>query len=326
MRSPARRAVVLAMAAGLATPRLAAQRVEGRRRIAVLMGGVPDPDMVTALTRDLASRGWIDGRTAEITWRFGEGSRESMRAHALELMRTKPHVMVVRSATALSEARKVSGDTPMVFVSVSDPVGNGFVSNLQRPGGWLTGFANLDHAIAGKWLELLREVAPATRRVLVIQSPLNPSWPGWIRTIDAAAPALGFTVERGPIRDVRDIEPTLIAFARKPGGGMIVLPDPALATQRDTLPALATRLRLPAVYGGAGYDRGAGLLFYGADPGELSRDTADYIDRILRGEKPGNLSVQEPRRFMLVLNASAARALGLALPASLLARADRVVD
>jgi putative ABC transport system substrate-binding protein len=215
-----------------------------------------------------------------------------MRAQALELVRMKPDVMIVRSATALREARKVSGDTPMVFVSVSDPLGNGFVTNLSRPGGSLTGFANLDYAFAGKWLELLREAAPAVRRVLVIQSPFNPNWTGWIRSVESAAPALGLRVERGAIRELRELEPTIAGFARRPDGGMIVLPDPGLSTQHDALPrhrdpsSAADRVRRHR------FDDGAGLVFYGVESAALSRDTARYVDRILRGEKPGNLPVQ----------------------------------
>jgi putative ABC transport system substrate-binding protein len=292
MASPARRAVVLAMAGRLASPRLAAQRVRGEaahrdpdgRRAGFRLGRIDH-----ARPREQRV---VEGRTAEIAWRWAEGSRESMRAQALELMRSNPDIIVVRSATALREARKVSGDTPMVFVSVSDPLGNGFVTSLSRPGGSLTGFANLDYAFAGKWLELLREAAPAVRRVLVIQSPFNPNWPGWIRSVESAAPALGLRVERGAIRELRELEPTIAGFARRPDGGMIVLPDPGLSTQHEY--AACHRDPASAADRVRRFDlrsrRRTGLLR--RESAALSRDTARYVDRILRGEKPGNLPVQ----------------------------------
>jgi putative ABC transport system substrate-binding protein len=303
-----------------------AQPAPATARVAVLMGGVSDPAWVESLERDLAALGWHGGRNLSIVFRWSDGDRAKMRAYASELASTKPDVLVVRSATALREARAVAPKLPTVFVSVSDPLQNGFVTNLSRPGGTLTGFANLDYAIAGKWLELIREVAPRTRRVLVVQSAANPNWPGWIAAVERASLALGVKIVRGGITDTRELDALVASFAREPDGALLVLPDPILSTMSDVLLGLAALHRLPAVYGGVGYENGSGLLYYGVDPADLSRNTARYVDRILRGEKPGDLPVQSPTRFQLVINARVARELGMSLPPALLARADRVVD
>ena len=293
------------------------------------MGGSDDPQGVAAfaaLRESLRQLGWTEGRNLEIRYRWGKGQATLMRTYAEELMRWKPDVIVVRSATALREVRSVAGEIPIVFVSVSDPVANGFVQSLARPGGHITGFSGLEHEMAGKWLQLLKEIAPHLTRVLALQSANNPNWPGWQRAIETYLPTVNLQLTRPTITDGAQIEPVISAFAREPNGGLIVLPDPFLQPYRTLIYNLAAKHRLPAIYGGAGYDSGEGLIYYGVDPVDLSRRSALYVNRILNGEKAGELPVQTPTKFELVVSMRAAKALGLAVPASVLVRADRVVE
>jgi putative ABC transport system substrate-binding protein len=324
-----RRQFVLFVSLLLAAGPARAQKSERLRRVAVLMGGSEDPQGVmafTALREGLRQLGWIEGRNLEIKYHWGEGQATLMRAHAEDLVKWKPDIIVVRSATALREVRRVAGAVPIVFVSVSDPVGNGFVPSLARPGGNITGFSNLEYEMAGKWLQLLKEIAPQVTRVLTLQGAGNPNWPGWQRAMETYVSAFNLQLMRPTITDGAQIEPLIAAFASEPNGGLIVLPDPFLQPHRALIFSLAAKHRVPAIYGGAGYDSGEGLIFYGVDTVDVSRRAAIYVNRILNGEKAGELPVQTPTKFELVVNKKAAKALGLAVPASLLVRADRVVE
>jgi putative ABC transport system substrate-binding protein len=321
-----RRQFLLCVAVLLSTPFASAQGRGTLRRVAVLTGGTTDPAWVAALRENLGQLGWIEDRNVVIDYRWGEGDAALMRKHAADLVSRKPDVMLVRSATALREARRAAGEIPIVFVSVSDPVGNGFVQSLAHPGGNITGFSNLDYDMAGKFLQLLKEVAPHVKRVFVLQSPNNPNWPGWLRAIDASASTLKLEVVRGSVTDGAQIEPTISAFARESNGGLLVLPDPFLRPQRDLIFNLAKRFRLPAVYGGGGFDNGKGLIYYGVDDTDFARQAALYVSRILNGEKAGTLPVQAPTKFKLHVSANVAKTLGLTLPASILVRADKVIE
>jgi len=326
MGSNRRRCFVVWTCALFVPPFVSAQERGKLRRVAVLMGGMNDPTWVRGLGESFGQLGWVENRNVVFEYRWGEGEAALMRKHAAELVKWKPDVFVVRSATALREAQRAAGDIPIVFVSVSDPVGNGFVNSLSRPGGNTTGFSNLDYDMAGQWLQLLKEVAPSAKRVLALQSSNNPNWPGWLRAIETSASALKLEVVRGNVTDRVQIEPTISAFAQQPNGGLIVLPDPFLAPEHDAILSLAKRHRLPAVYGGSGFDNGDGLIYYGVDLADLSRLAALYVNRILNGEKAGNLPVQAPTKFRLVVNLKLARTLGLVVPASILMRADRVIE
>jgi putative ABC transport system substrate-binding protein len=321
-----RRYFLMTLGVAFVAPLASGQRPAKTRRIAVLMGGIQDPTWVEALRDSLKQRGWIDQHNVVIEYRWAEGDASLMRGYATELVNGKPDIIVVRSATALREASRAAGEIPIVFVSVSDPVGNGFVQSLARPGRNITGFSNLDYEMAGKWLQLLREVAPHVKRVLVLQSPNNPNWPGWLHSIDSSAEAMSLTVVRGSVTDRAQVEPVISKFARAPNGGLLVLPDPFLAPQRDLIVSSAARYRLPAVYGGTGFDNGDGLIFYGVDSTEFPRYAALYVDRILKGESPANLPVQAPTKFKLIVNSNVAKALGLTVPASIGLRADKVVE
>ncbi|HVE51144.1 MAG TPA: ABC transporter substrate-binding protein [Casimicrobiaceae bacterium] len=299
------------------------------RRIAFLLGGIddaPGKETTVAFREALAALGWIDGRNLVIDERFAAGQAALLQQHAQELVQRTPDVIVVRSSTALREMRRVSGAIPLVFVSVSDPVRAGYVKSLARPGGNMTGFMNLDYDMTGKWLQLLKEIAPKVTRVLILQGANNPNWPGWLRSFEAALPAFGLTIAPAGIKDRAEIEQAIGAFARTPNGGMIVLPDPFLAPSRAAILELAARHRLPAVYGGSIFNTGEGLVYYGFDQREMGRLAAGYVDRILKGEKAGELPIQAPTKFELIISTRVAKALGLTVPATLLVRADRVFE
>jgi putative ABC transport system substrate-binding protein len=324
-----RRQFLLCVSLLLAASVTEGQKGEKLRRVAVLMGGSEDPQGVAAfaaLREGLRQLGWIEGRNLDIKYHWGKGQVTSIRAYAEDLVKWKPDIIVVRSATALREVRSVAGEVPIVFVSVSDPVGNGFVQSLARPGGHITGFSNLEYEMAGKWLQLLKEIAPKVTRVLTLQGASNPNWRGWQRAMETYVSAVNLQLTRPTITDGAQIEPVIAAFAREPNGGLIVLPDPFLQPHRALIFSLAAKHRVPAIYGGGGYDSGEGLIFYGVDAVDLSRRAAVYVNRILNGEKAGELPVQTPTKFELVVNIKAAKALGLAVPTSLLVRADRFIE
>jgi len=302
---------------------------EDLRRVAVLIGGNDDShgqEAFAAFREGLRQLKWIEGQNLVIEPRWGKGQAALMRAYALELVKWKPDVIVVRSATALRELRRVSGAIPVVFVQVSDPVANGFVESMARPGANITGFSNLEYEMAGKWLQLLKEIAPSVRRVLALQSANNPNWPGWLHAIESSLPAVNLQLTRSKITDEVQLVRAISDFAREPNGGLIVLPDPFLQPYRHSILDLAAKHRLPAVYGGAGFESGECLIYYGVDAVDLSRQSATYVSRILNGEKAGDLPVQAPTKFQLIVNKKVALALGLAISPSLLVRADRVIE
>jgi putative ABC transport system substrate-binding protein len=306
-----------------------AQGREKTRRVAVLTGSGASTQgqlQLASLRDSLRGLGWIEGQNLVLEHRWGEGKAAVMRVQAEDLMRTAPEVFVVRSATALREVRRIAGEIPIVFVSVSNPVGNGFVKNLAHPGGNITGFSNLEFEMAGKWLQLLKESAPRLERVLALQSANNPSWPGWTQALEAAAPALKLRIVRGGVRAPEDIEPAIAGFVHDPNGGMVVLPDPFLAPHRTRVVSLAARYRVPAIYGNSEYVEAGALLFYGVNVSELPKRVGAYVSRILKGEKAGDLPVQAPTEYDLVVNMPAAKALGLAIPPSVLLRASRVIE
>jgi len=323
-----RRQLLLGASALLLASRLSAQRAEKVRRVAVLSGSVESSQgqlQLAAFKDSLRELGWVEGRNLALEHRWGEGKASLMRAHAEDLVKGKPDVIVVRSATALRETRRLAGDIPIVFVSVSNPVANGFVKDLAHPGGNITGFSNLDFDMAGKWLQLLKETAPRLQRVLALQSVNNPSWSGWVQALEIRAAALKLGVVRGGLRTPDEIESTIARFAAKPNGGVVVLPDPFLTPHRTQIVSLAARYRVPAIYGNPEYIDAGAFLFYGVNLADLPKRLAAYVNRILNGEKAGDLPVQAPTEFDLVVNQHAAKALGIAVPPAVLLRASRVI-
>jgi len=322
-----------AVAAPLLWPLAArAQRTDRiMRRLGVLMAiAANDPEArrrVAAFEHGLRELGWIDGRNISIDYRWASDDPELLRSEAAALVAAAPDLIFANSTPLLTALRKESTTLPMVFVQVTDPVGQGLVANLARPGGNVTGFTNFEFAIGGKWLQTLKEIAPAVTRVAVVFNPQTAPYAGaLLRPIEAAAAKLAVASMALPAVDAAAIEAAITAFARTPDGGLIVLPDVSTVHHRDLIIALAARHRLPAVYPYRFYAVSGGLLSYGTDVDEVFRRAAGYVDRILKGEKPGDLPVQAPGKFETVVNLKTAKALGLDTSPFLLARADEVIE
>jgi putative tryptophan/tyrosine transport system substrate-binding protein len=327
-----------AAAALIAWPRAArAQQPERMRRIGVLMAiAESDPDAkprTTALQQRLQELGWTIGRTIRIDYRWPTamtaGSRadfDRMLFDVKDLAGTRPDAILATGTPMVAALKQETGTVPIVFVQVADPVGSGLVPGLARPGENITGFTNYEYSIGGKWLQMLKEIAPQVVRVMFIVSRNNAAWPGFWREIEAAAPSFGVEVSTADFDDAAEIEGAIAAFAREPNGGLIVQPDQVTVVHRELISTLAARNRLPAVYPFRTFATIGGLMSYGIDVPDMYRQAAGYIDRILRGEKPADLPVQAPTKFELVINLRTANALGLTVSPTLLARADEVIE
>jgi putative tryptophan/tyrosine transport system substrate-binding protein len=307
-----------------------AQKNDRVRRVGVIMGFAQNDEVwqayLATFRQGLQELGWTGGRNIRFDYRFTGESTERMRIVAKEMVAFAPDVIFVSTNSVVSATLNATRSIPVVFTWVSDPVGSGFVPNLARPGGNITGFHNFEPAIGGKWLDLLRQIAPGLRRVAVIHVPDIVPNVAFLRVVEAAAPAFDITVTAGEVRNAADIERVLPAFAQDGGGGLIVTPSALTATRRDLIIALAARLGLPAIYSFRFYAASGGLMSYGIDQLELVRAAASYVDRILRGEKPASLPVQAPTKYETVFNLKTAKALGLTIPETLLATADEVIQ
>jgi ABC-type uncharacterized transport system substrate-binding protein len=307
-----------------------AQQAERMRRIGVLTTLEADDPVsrarAAAFVQGLQELGWTDGRNVRIDYRWAAGDAERFRKYAAELVALAPDVILAAASPSLVALQQVSRTVPIVFVQVIDPVGGGFVDSLAQPGGNATGFTLYEYGISGKWLELLKEIAPGLTRAAVIRDPTLTSGTGQFAAIQAVAPSVGVEVSPVNVRDPGEIERALTAFARSPNGGLIVTASPPAVVHRDLIVTLATRHRLPAVYWQRFYVAGGGLIAYGPDPVDQYRRAAGYVDRILKGEKPAHLPVQAPTKYELVVNLKTAKALGIEMPASVLARADEVIE
>jgi putative tryptophan/tyrosine transport system substrate-binding protein len=306
-----------------------AQQPERMRRIGALMGIAPDdPEghaRIAAFVEKLHELGWSEGRNLRIEVRWGVADAERIRQNAAELVALAPDIILANTSLAVLALRNASRTLPIVFVTVIDPVGQGFVDSLARPGGNTTGFTLSEYGIAGKWLELLKEVA-TVRRVAVLRDPTSALGGGQLGSIQAVAHSLG--VELNPIseRDAGEIERGIMSFAQSSKGGLIVTASATTAVYRDLIIGLAARHHLPAIYPFRFHALSGGLMSYGPDPIDQFRRAAVYIDRILKGDKPADLPVQAPTRYELVINLKTAKALGLDVPATLLATADEVIE
>ena len=326
--------IALAGAATASLPSMArGQPADQRRRIGVLMGVSDDAEgqsRISALRQTLHGLGWEEGRNIIIDVRWAAGDVQRAQSHATELIDLAPTVIVANSALAVSALRQATNVIPIVFVQLNDPVGQGFVASLARPGANITGFLNFEPAMAGKWLEILKEVMPTLSRVAVIynQATAARGSGGGIHMplLEAVAPALRISLSPLAARDASDIDRLIGEFARTPGGGIIVLPDVFNTVNRETIVAAAARGRLPAIYPYRYYILSGGLISYGLEITDLYRRAASYIDRILKGAKPGDLPVQAPTKFELIINLKTAKALGLTVPPTLLAQADEVIE
>jgi putative tryptophan/tyrosine transport system substrate-binding protein len=308
-----------------------AQQGEQMRRIGVLTSGAAadDPDgqaRSAAFVQGLQQLGWTDGRNIRIDYRWGAGDADNMRKYAAELVALAPDVILAHSSQAVAPLLQATRTVPIVFVAVSDPVGAGYVDSLARPGGNATGFLLWEYSIAGKWLELLKEIAPRVTRAAVLRESSIAAGPALFGVIQAAAPSLGVELRPVDVRDAGEMERAITAFAQGPNGGLIVTGSTLAAIHRDLIVTLAARHKLPAVYFGRHFVTADGLMSYGPDFLDQFRRAAGYVDRILRGEKPSDLPVQAPTKFELVLNLKTAKALGLTVPDNLLATADEVIE
>jgi putative tryptophan/tyrosine transport system substrate-binding protein len=307
-----------------------AQQTERMRRIGVLTPFPADDAegqaRLTAFAQALQQAGWTLGQNLRLDYRWGDGKAETMRKHAAELAALAPDVILANSSAAVSPLLQVTRTVPIVFAGVADPVGAGYVESLARPGRNATGFTALEYSFAGKWLELMKEMAPRITRLAVLRDSAIAAGPGQFGVLQAFAPSLGLELRPIDVRDAGEIERSINAFTQGGNGGLVVTGSPAATAHRDPIVALAARNRLPAVYNAPFYCTAGGLICYGVDFLDQFRRAAGYVDRILRGEKPADLPVQAPTKYELVINLKTAKALGIEVPATLLARADEVIE
>jgi putative ABC transport system substrate-binding protein len=326
-----RRELLAALGGAAAWPVVArAQQPERMRRIGVLIPfSATDAEtqvLIAAFKQRFQELGWVDGRNVRFDYRYTDGNLERTRGAAGELVQFAPDAILAYANPAVSSLMQVTRTSPIVFTQASDPVGSGFVSNLSRPGGNITGFHSFERSIGAKWLEILTQVAPSVRRVAVVHHPNITANMAFVHAAEAASSTFGVTVSAAGVLSAPDIERTLTQFALTPDGGLIVAPAPPTFGNRQLIVDMAARLRLPAVYSYRFFVTSGGLLAYGIDGKDLWRAAASYIDRILRGEKPGELPVQLPTKYFLAINMNAANALGLKIPDKLLFTADEVIE
>jgi putative ABC transport system substrate-binding protein len=322
--------ISLVGSAAAAWPLPARAQQDPMRRIGVLNDYTEaDPvgqAQLAAFRYELGKLGWADGRNVRIDYRTGAADNDAIRTHAAEIIASRPDVVLAAGATITAALQRASRSVPIVFVNATDPVGGGLVASLARPGGNTTGFTQFEFGLSAKWLELLKEIAPAITRVAVIRDPTARTGGGQLGAIQAVAPSLG--IELTPIdpHEPDEMERALVAFASDKRSGLVVTTSRLARAHRDIIVALAGRHRLPAVYPFRVYVADGGLVSYGPDSTDPYRRAAGYIDRILKGEKPADLPVQAPIKYQLVVNLKTAKALGLDIPDSVLARADEVIE
>jgi putative ABC transport system substrate-binding protein len=308
-----------------------AARAQQPRRIGVLMGGYSQTDregqaQIAAILDTFQRLGWTDSRNVRFEYHWGTGDADRIKASAAELVHSAPDVIMVTGNPALAELHRLTSTIPIVFIQVADPVGSGFVAGLARPGGNITGFQGFDSAMGGKWLGVLKEAAPNLSRVAVLFSSDSAANVAFLRTAEAGAPSLGVTMTAIDVHDGGEIERAVGTFASRPDGGLIVMPHPYTTANRTSIIILAARYRLPAIYPFRFFAAEGGLMAYGDDQIDLWRRAAAYVDRILRGAKPGDLPVQAPTKFQLVVNMKTAKALGFDIPPGLPLHADEVIE
>jgi putative ABC transport system substrate-binding protein len=328
-----RRDFIACLGAGAAAWPLAvrAQQPERMRYIGVLMGSAADdPESqarIAAFAQGLAQLGWADGRNVQIDTRWATTNADDIRRHAAELAAIAPDVILAATGTlTVAPLLQATRTVPIVFVLVVDPVGAGFVASLAQPGGNATGFTIFEYGMSGKWLELLKEIAPGVTRAAVLRDPAIASGIGQFAAVQTVAPSLGVELSPVDVRDAGEIERAVTAFARSNNGGLIVTASALATRHRDLIITLAARHKLPAIYAGRWFVTDGGLLSYGPDYVGQFRQAASYVDRVLKGEKPADLPVQSATKYETVINLKTAKALGLMVPPSVLARANDVIE
>jgi putative ABC transport system substrate-binding protein len=307
-----------------------AQQPERMRRIGVIVPAAADDTeyqaRVAGFRQAMPRLGWTEGRNVRIEYRWSGGNAEDIRRYAAELLALEPDVILANGAQPLGLLRQLTRTVPIVFVAVVDPVGAGYVASLARPGGNITGFTNFEYSLSAKWLELLKEIAPGLTRAAVLRDPSVGSGMGQFGVIQAMASLLGVEVSPIDPREAQEIERAVTAFASKPNGCLIMTPTAFTTVHRELIITQAARHRLPAIYPFRYFVTGGGLISYGPDVVDQYRRAAGYIDRILKGEKPADLPVQAPTKYEMAINLKTAKALGLDVPATVLARADEVIE
>jgi putative tryptophan/tyrosine transport system substrate-binding protein len=307
-----------------------AQQQERMRRIGVLMNLASDDldssRRVTAFVQGLEELGWTDGRNLRIDTRWAAGDADRVRTYAGELVALAPDVILATGGTTVGPLQQTTRTVPIVFVQVPDPVGAGYVASLARPGGNATGFTNLEYGLSGKWLELLKQIAPRVTRAAVLRDPAVSDGIGQFAAMQGVAPSLGVELSPFGVRDASEIERAITTFSRGSDSGLIVTASALTILHRELIITLAARHRLPTVYPFRFFVTGGGLMSYGTELLDTYRQAASYIDRILKGEGPSDLPVQQPTKFELVINLKTAKALGITIPLLLLGRADEVIE
>jgi putative ABC transport system substrate-binding protein len=325
-----RRELIAAVGSAVAWPLAAKAQQPGRiRRIGILMNlSADDPESaarITAFVQGLQQLGWTGGRNIRIDYRWGAGDAERIRKYAAELVALAPDVILGVGAT-VDTLQRTTRSIPIVFVQVADPVGRGIVGNLAHPGGNATGFTSYEFSMSGKLLELLKQIAPSMTKAAVLRDPTIPSGTGQFGAIQSVASSLGLEVMPLDVRDAREIEHAISDFARQPNRGLVVISGPSAAVHRALIITLSVRHRLPAVYPWRYFVADGGLISYGPDAIDEYRRAAEYVDRILKGERPADLPVQAPTKYELVINLKTAKAIGLDVPATVLARTDEIIE
>jgi putative ABC transport system substrate-binding protein len=314
----------------ISIPQAAGAQRERMRRISVLMATAADDPLgqayLASFMQELQQAGWTVGRNVQIDFRWGAGKADDIRKYAAELVALAPDVIVAAGGPSLAALQQATRTVSIVFVGVADPVAAGFVDSLAQPGGNITGLMNLEYGISGKWLELLKQIAPAVTRVAVLRDLANRSGLGQFGALQSAAPSFGVEVFPVGLRDINEVEQGISVLAREPNGGMIVPAGRAGAIFREPIVALAARHKIPTVYSDRVFVTAGGLVSYGPDRAGQYRGAVNYVDRILKGTKPADLPVQAPTKYDLVLNLKAARILGISISPTLLARADEVIE
>jgi len=307
-----------------------AQQADARqRRVGVLFGAYTEVDVagqarLAAFTKALHDLGWDDGRNIRLDYRWGGGKTDQNIRNVTQLVQSEPDAIIITSDPVLAQLHEMKITIPIIFTQVSEPVEGGIVASLARPGGNKTGFQNFEPAIGGKWLQVLKEVAPDMKDVGALVSRDASAHAGFLRSADTVAPSLGVTVARVDVQD--DLERAIAVYAEKPGRGLLVFPHPRTIANRRLINSLARRYQSPAIYPYRYFASDGGLVSYGPDQLDQWRGAAVYLDRILKGEKPADLPVQTPTRYELAINLKAAKQIGLIVPAALLARADEVIE
>jgi putative ABC transport system substrate-binding protein len=327
-----RREFITLLAGAAACPIAAhAQQGERMRRIVFLHGiAENDPEArarLEAFRQGLEALGWVENRNIQIAHRFSGGDFVQMQTYTRELVDSSPDLIVASSSPVIAALKQATRTIPIVFSVVNDPLGQGFIANQARPGANITGFTFVEFPMIGKWLELLKEIAPGVKRITLLFNPQTAAYyPFFVREFGVGAASLAAEISATPVRDGAEIETAVGVLAREPGGGLIAAPDPFLNAHRGVVMELSKRHRLPAIFGFRRYVTEGALMSYGPDTLDIVRRSASYVDRILKGEKPADLPVQAPTKYELVVNLKTANALGLSVPPTLLARADEVIE